>query len=228
MENSYWTTENKPIAGDLLTVSLADQYPQAYVEKLDGNVIWASDFLYDMQEAEWKNRAYNATYQRGADTFSILIEIEDRVTVKRRNYVLIRVMGKPQLLQRRASYRLPHHFDVQLRNRIPELYLGRNDCKIHVERFVLCRGIDISESGIGVTSSHDWNPGDEVECRFTIGDETFTFYAKVVRKLLRVNEGNTADPYIYRLGIMFEGEDDKVLRKIRRFIYSKQIALKKK
>lgn len=224
MDTVYWTSENQLRCGDILYIHVANIRLAIYVEQVEDDIIWTNDFLRELRSFEGQNGVFNITYEKNTRNFAFSVELQDQITIKHRNYVRLRVLAKPQELQRRESYRLSHSFDVLLRSFMLSNDADFTHCQAYLENGIQCKGLDISEKGVGVSSCFDWEMGDEVECAFEIRDEPFAFEATIVRKLLRVNEERTSDPYIYRLGIRFENEDDKMLKKIRQFIYKQQIA----
>ena len=228
MDTIYWVPGSELTAGDTLLVHVAeDMRVSAEVEIVRQNEVLTVDFLREIEAYNWQSRAFNVTYSKRDNSFTFLAEIDGREVIDRQIYTKLFCLAGSQEINRRANYRLPYNFDVFLKSMNPERYLGRNDGKVHEVGFVRCQGIDISESGVGLASNHDWNQNEDVECRFEIDGEEYTFLAKVVRKLRRTEVDSGNDPYIYRLGIHFENENEKLLRKIRHFVFRQQIARKK-
>lgn len=110
-------------------------------------------------------------------------------------------------MQRRKTFRLKHFFDV----RVTKIDGDVKDLK--------CKGVDISEAGLGVnTSCADLFVGDALDCEFELEGEKYTLPATVVRRVDKMEEEG-----FYRIGIKFQIEKERQIRFIRRFIYKKQI-----
>lgn len=106
-------------------------------------------------------------------------------------------------LQRRKTYRLKMSFDVLLRS--------RED----MGEYKRCRGVDISEAGIGVrTNCRAFKMGDAVDCIFKLEETEYYFPATVVGR----NDCENG----CRLGIKFNIEKNRQIYFIRRLIYKNQ------
>jgi c-di-GMP-binding flagellar brake protein YcgR len=213
--------------GNRILVHVADdKQVNTTVQIMEDNSIWTADILVELVGYQWRNRAFDVSYIKNTRMFSFLTEIEGHEKIKGVPYTKLNIISGVQEVQRRASYRLRYTFDVYLRNRAPKYDHGAAQDSENADRFIKCKGLDISETGMGLTSAHNWNTGEQVECKFGIDGETYTFFATIMRKLLRVTEEKAADqdPYIYRLGVMFHEGDDRLLRKIRRFVLRRQVS----
>jgi hypothetical protein len=110
-------------------------------------------------------------------------------------------------IQRRKTFRLKHFFDVGIRKKGTDAPMEK------------CRGVDISEAGLGVnTQNGEFIIGDALECEFELEGEKYMLPATIVRKVDKMEEEG-----YYRMGIKFQIEKEKQIRFIRRFIYKKQI-----
>lgn len=209
--------------GDLVQVIIDNQkIVSTHVEILQDNIIWVTDILPDIWNYQWRRQAFDVDFMRGEQCFSFLAEIEGRETISQVQYTRLVRLSRIQEIQRRASYRLQYAFDVYIKTIDGK---GPNS----EEEFVKCKGLDISETGLGLMSDHDWREGQHLECKFVVNYEEYVFLARVMRKFRRVKEDGwkPGDPYVYRVGVRFDSEDEAQLKNIRKFIFNEQVARKR-
>ncbi|MGI6152250.1 MAG: flagellar brake protein [Christensenellaceae bacterium] len=182
------------------------------VENIDGDTIWTMDFLREVfWDKDWKNQAYSARFIRRERCFAFLVSIEGVDKIDNLRMTRLTRISPIEEVQRRAAYRLQYLYDVYIRN----LTEGGDDAP-----YIKCQGLDISEGGIGINAEIKWKVGDKVECKFDLDGDEYLFIAHIVRRL----DSFVAGQYIYRIGLKFTDEDEKQLRRIRRFIFNQQIA----
>lgn len=204
--------EKKLVVGDLLEIEQTDRPAiKTRVDIIEGNTIWAMDFISEVfWDARWKEQAYSVRFIRGERCFAFLASIEGNEIVEGLRMTKLNVISGVEEIQRRSAFRLQFMFDVYIRT------LGEG--KEEDSEFILCQGLDISEGGLGLNTEKRWSIGTKVECMFIINGEEYSFPAQVVRRLDWVMGGQ----YVYRLGLKFTDEDEKQLRKMRRFIFQQQ------
>ncbi len=205
--------------GDILQIDIADDKRiTTHIEMVDGNTIWAADFFTDIWNYRWRRQAFDTVYLKGERCFLFLAEIEGRDTIDKLPVTRLSRISNIQEIQRRSSFRLPFAFDVYMRK-----MWDKNGEPAQSTEYIKCRGMDISEMGIGFTTDdRNWKSGDVVQCKFVMEDEEYVFDAKVMRCI----DWKKDDVYIYRIGIRFNTEDERQLKKIRRFIFKQQVARK--
>ncbi len=202
---------------------------KTHVEVLQDPYVWAADFMPDIWDENWRGKALDLFYIREGSVFSFLVEIEGRDKVEGIQLTRMLRVSEVEEVQRRASYRLQHAFDVYLKTKTlgegaeeeaPDEGGSADVFDDEQERLAeKCKGVDISETGVGLTAQGEWQEGDEVTCEFEINGEVYALEATIVRRLLWEKEKT----FFYRLGIKFNEEDEAQSRSIRRFIYQQQI-----
>lgn len=219
-EQKLMNEENiEPVIGDQLLIDISDDKTvTTHIELIENNMIWAADFLTDIWNYRWRRQAFDVSYTRGERCFSFLAEIEGRDTIDKLPVTRMVRISTIQEIQRRASFRLPYSFDIYMRK-----MWDKHGNEEEQRQYVQCKGMDISETGIGFTTEDNrWKSGDVVQCKFVINDKEYVFDAKVMRRIVWFKD----NVYIYRIGIKFHTEDEKQLKKIRRFVFSQQVARK--
>ncbi|MDL2237830.1 PilZ domain-containing protein [Christensenellaceae bacterium OttesenSCG-928-K19] len=198
--------------GDTLQIEVSDtKQIKTHVEVIQDPRIWAADFLPDIWSENWRSKVFDVRFLRGGAVYSFLVEIEGRDKIEGIGLTRLLRVSEVEEVQRRASYRLQYSFNVYMRY--------KNIDEDEEEQFEKCKGFDISETGIGLTSQGTWKEGDEVICKFEINNQQFEFEATIMRRLIWSKE----DTYYYKLGIKFKADDEAQLKNIRRFIFKEQI-----
>lgn len=235
---------NELAIGDLLQIDI-DRTKQVstYVEMIHENTIWTADIMVDIWNYSWRRRAFDATFLRNGRCFSFMVEIQGRETVKNLAYTRMARISSVKEIQRRSSFRLLYDFDVYIKEYVEPILKSERDTKKVMEEIMKndlfapktdlstyhkCKGLDLSETGLGFVSDVEWKPGSELECLFVIDKHEYKFKAKVMRRFRRTEEErpNPEDPFVYKIGIMFDSDDEHLLKNIRKFVFKEQLARK--
>lgn len=198
--------------GELLQIERPDgKQINTKVGLIKEESIWALDFLKEIiWVADWREQAFSIRIIRNDRCFAFLGYISGNTEIDGINMTHIVRISPIEEVQRRTSYRLQYLFDVFIRKE------GSDE----EEEYIKCQGLDLSEGGLGLNAEIKWAVGTDVSCMFKIKNEEYQFCAKIVRRLDWVMAGQ----YIYRVGLRFSEEDERQMKKIRRFIYNQQVA----
>ncbi len=181
----------------------------SYIEHVDDRVIYVSS-IANLSNAEgYFDKILSGKVKiRGAIYLFKCRIMGDAIIQGGLRCTKLLVTVPPVSVELRSSFRLESLFDLEVRAvTTPE------------SEWVPCRGIDISDTGIGFASEQKFTRGDTIQCRLLLLSEYYIVPARVVRVIEHMDSDQI---WMYRIGCMFVDMERRISKRIRQHIYRLQ------